>query len=195
MNVLIACEFSGIVRDAFLALGHNALSCDLLSSETSGPHHQGDIVPFLNGCATGYWDLIIAFPDCQKLCVSGNRWYGVDSGRYQERITAARWTENLWKLSTTKARRVCFENPVGVLPRLTCMPRPDYIHPWQFGHGETKKTGLYLFNLPPLIPTDVVSGRVNRVWRLPPSADRWKLRSRTYPGVAAAMAAQWGVLK
>jgi hypothetical protein len=190
MKVLIACEFSGIVRDAFTKKGHDAISCDLLPTETNGPHFTGDILYFL--ALHNYFDLIIAHPECTKVCVSGNRTYAKGKGRYQERIDAAWWIYNFWCECKIKAKRVCFENPVGVLCTVTPMPKPQYIQPWQFGHGETKKTGLHLYNLPPLKPTKIVSGRENIIHRMAPSKDRWKKRSTTYIGIAEAMADQWG---
>lgn len=191
-KVLIACEYSGTVRDAFLRRGHDAISCDLLPTDVPGPHHQGDVIELLE--RPSHWDLIIAHPECTKLCVSGNRWYGEGMPKYHERLKSAVWTEMFWELCKSRAPRVCFENPVGVLPRLTGMGKPSYVQPWQFGHGETKKTGLWLHKLPPLVPTNVVEGREARVHKLPPSADRWKLRSTTYQGIAGAMASQWGCL-
>ena len=194
MKVLVACEYSGVVRDAFLARGHDAISCDLLPTDEPGPHHQGDVIAYLEILPEGYFDLIIAHPPCTALAVSGNRWYGAGMPNHQERIESAKWTESFWNLCKRKAKRVCLENPVGVLPKLTEMGNPQYIQPWQFGHGETKKTGLWLHNLPPLEPANIVEGREQRIWKLPPSADRWKIRSTTFQGIGEAMAAQWGRL-
>jgi hypothetical protein len=182
MKVLIACEYSGTVRDAFLTLGHDAMSCDLLPTDKPGPHYVGD-------CFDLDWsefDLVIAHPPCTALCVSGNRHYAGT----QARLDAAEFVRRMW---CQPVKRLCIENPVGVLNRLVPeLPRPQYIQPWQFGHGETKRTGLWLRGLPHLVPTDVVDGREQRVWKLPPSVDRWKIRSTTYAGIAAAMAEQWG---
>lgn len=202
MKVLVACEYSGRVRDAFIAQGHDVMSCDLLPTDVPGPHHQGDIIEFLNGKPDGYYDLIIAHPECTKLCVSGNSTYGEGKPKHQMRIDSAKWTEAFWGLCTRKAERVAFENPVGVLARLTSMPKASYVQPYQFGHAEQKKTGLHLHNLPPLITTDDVYDEMMKLPRsvrermhyLPPSPDRWKIRSTTYSGVADAMADQWGVL-
>jgi len=194
MRVLVACEYSGKVRDAFIARGHDAISCDLLPTDAPGPHNQGDVIALLESLPDGYFDLIIAHPECTKLCVSGNRWYGIGMPKHKERLESAEWTERFWDLAKRKAKRVCFENPVGVLPKLTRMGKPQYIQPWQFGHGETKKTGLWLWNLPPLEPTNIVDGREQRIWKLPPSADRWKIRSETLQGIADAMAETWGRL-
>ena len=186
-NVLIACEYSGVVRDAFLKAGHNAVSCDLLPTDSPGPHIQGDCIPVIK---SQRWDLIIMHPPCTALAVSGNRWYGRGMPRNGERKEAIEWTMGLFELAKNHSDKVCMENPVGVLP----VPASQFIQPWQFGHGETKKTGLWLSGLPKLTPTDVVEGREQRIWKLPPTADRWKIRSTTFKGIAAAMAEQWGDL-
>jgi hypothetical protein len=187
VNVLVACEYSGTVRDAFIAAGHDAISCDLLPTDAPGPHIQGDC---LEAIRSRHWDLIIMHPPCTALAVSGNRWYGRGMPRHNERQESIQWTLALFGLAKQHADSVCMENPVGVLP----IPAAQYIQPWQFGHGETKKTGLWLHNLPPLVPTCVVEGREQRIWKLPPSADRWKIRSTTFAGIAVAMAQQWGNL-
>ena len=184
MKVGVWCEFSGRVRDAFLKLGHDAVSCDLLPTESPGPHLQGDIFSF----DWSDYDLIIAHPPCTYLCLSGNRWYAGTKLRKD----AALFVCKIWRYPV---KRLCIENPVGVLNSLVPeLPRPQYIHPWEFGHGEVKKTGLWLRGLPSLIPTRRVSGRKPRIHYLPPSRDRGKLRSLTYLGIARAMARQWGVL-
>lgn len=183
--VLVACEFSGIVRDAFAAHGHDAWSNDVLPSERAGNHIQGDC---MEAIACREWDLIVMHPPCTALAVSGNRWYGKGQPKHDERIAAIDWTVKLWDTACAVSDRVCMENPVGVLP----MKPTQYVQPWQFGHGETKKTGLWLHGLPPLTPTQVVDGREGRVWRMPPSETRWMERSRTYTGIAEAMADQWG---
>ena len=189
MNVLVACEYSGRVREAFRKAGHNALSCDLLESEDSSPYHyQGDCLDLIEQG----WDMIIMHPPCTALAVSGNRWYGKGMERQAMREEAVQWTVDLWNLACTYADKVCMENPVGVLTQTGSLPQPHYIQPWQFGHGETKKTGLWLYNLPPLQPDNIVEGRENKVWLMAPSLNRWKERSRTYQGVADAMARQWG---
>jgi site-specific DNA-cytosine methylase len=188
MNVLVACEYSGIVRDAFIDAGHEAMSCDLLPSESDREFHfQGDIFECLE--SNLYWDLIIAHPPCTALCVAGNRHY---SGT-QEREDALEWTARLWRECFKASGSMVFENPVGVLSS-KFRPPDQYIQPWQFGHGETKKTGLWLDNLPPLEPTNIVNGREQRIWKMAPHPDRPKERSRFYPGIAQAMAEQWGHL-
>lgn len=181
MRVLVACEFSGAVRDAFAALGHDAWSADLLPTEREGQHYEGDVRDIL---ADG-WDLLIAHPPCTHLAVSGARWFK------DKRVEQAEALDFVRTLLDAPIERIALENPVSVIS--TKIRRPDQtIQPWQFGHGETKATCLWLKNLPALVPTDVVDGREARVHREPPSADRWKNRSRTFPGIAAAMAAQWG---
>lgn len=181
MRVLIACEFSGIVRDAFIARGHDAMSCDLLPTERPGPHYEGDVRDVLDAG----WDLLIAHPPCTHLAVSGARWFHLKQAEQAEALAFVR------ALLDAPVPRIALENPVSIIS--SRIRKPDQIiQPWQHGHGETKATCLWLCNLPPLVPTNVVDGRENRVHRLPPSPDRWKERSRTFPGIAAAMAAQWG---
>lgn len=182
MKVLIACEFSGVVRDAFIALGHNAISCDILPTETPGPHYQGPVQDIL----LHDWDLVIAHPPCTDLAVSGARWFPEKraSGAQQRSI-------EFFKMFTDLECKWAIENPIGIMS--TEYRKPDQIvQPWQFGHGETKATCLWLNGLEKLYPTDIVSGREQRIWKLPPSKDRGKLRSITYNGIAAAMADQWG---
>lgn len=186
MKVLIACEFSGIVRDAFSAKGHNAWSCDLLPSErpTTGQHFQGDVLSILDNRG---WDLMIAFPPCTHLASSGARWF---KDKQTEQNAAAIFFR---LLADAPIAHIAIENPIGVMS--SRFRKPDQIvQPWQFGHGETKATCLWLKGLPKLQPTKVVEGRLARVHREPPSPDRWKNRSRTYQGVADAMAEQWGAL-
>ncbi|WP_067516872.1 hypothetical protein [Endozoicomonas ascidiicola] len=198
MKVLVACEYSGRVRDAFTKRGHDALSCDLLDTDSPGKHYTGDVFDLLNEP----WDLIIAHPPCTALTVAGNRTYGEGKAKYPQRLEACEWTEQFWNKCKEVSPRVCFENPVGVLPRLTSMPKPSYVQPYQFGHPEQKKTGLFLHNLPPLEPTDNVYEYMmtlpkrerERIHYLPPSPDRWKIRSITFQGIADAMADQWGSL-
>jgi len=181
MRILIACEFSGIVRDAFIARGHDAISCDLLPTERPGPHIQGDVLDILDDG----WDMMIAHPPCTHLCVSGARWW---KDKKEEQFAAIKFFIALTRANINK---ICVENPVGIMS--TWLKKPDqYIQPWQFGHGETKKTGLWLKNLPKLTPTDIVIGREARIHRMPPSKDRGKLRSITFQGLADAMAEQWG---
>ncbi len=185
MRVLVACEFSGIVREAFRARGHMAWSCDFLPSEIPSPfHHQGDVLPLL---VNQRWDLLLAFPPCTHLASSGARWFQAKQAEQAEAVAF------FLALATAAVPRIAIENPVGVMSRR--YRKPDQIvQPWQFGHGETKATCLWLKNLPPLVPTALVEGREARVHREPPGPNRWKNRSRTYPGIAAAMAEQWGNL-
>jgi len=183
VKVLIACEYSGVVRDAFLKQGHNAISCDLLPTEQPGPHYEGDVLDILNNG----WDLMIAHPPCTHLAVSGARWFKDKQQEQKEALDFVRI------LLDAPIKHIALENPVSVIS--SKIRKPDQIiQPWQFGHGETKKTCLWLKNLPPLQPTNIVEGREQRIWKLPPSKDRWKLRSITYQGIANAMAEQWGNL-
>ncbi len=184
MRVLVACEYSGRVRDAFIAKGHDSVSCDLLPTDAEGPHYQADCLEIIRHG----WDLIIMHPPCTALAVSGNRWYGKGMPKYGERLESVAWTVDLWEFAKSHSPKVAMENPVGVLP----FKPTQYIQPWQFGHGETKKTGLWLHNLPPLTPTDIVEGREQRIWKMGPSPERAKMRSETYVGIANAMADQWG---
>ena len=196
MRVLIACKFSGIVRDAFRARGHSALSCDLLPSERgTADHLQTDLVRGAGGGLFGTirrslgdgWepDLIIAFPPCTHLAVSGARWFKEKRGE-QEKAMAF-----FMEMIRAPGRLVAVENPIGIMS--TKYRKPDQIiQPWQFGHGETKATCLWLKGLPLLKPTNIVEGRRARVHLEPPGPDRWKNRSRTYQGIADAMAEQWG---
>lgn len=181
MNVLIACEFSGVVRDAFEQRGHTVISCDLIATEKPGWHIKGNVLGILHA----QWDLIIAHPPCTYLAVSGSRWFKNRAAEQEAALVFVR------RLLDASAPRICLENPVSVIS--TRIRKPDQIiQPWQFGHGETKATCLWLKGLPPLVPTQVVSGRIARVHRASPTSDRWKERSRTLPGIAAAMADQWG---
>jgi len=202
-NILIACEFSGVVREAFRRRGHNAWSCDLLPAADGSPYHyQQDVGPRL----TPGWDLIIAHPPCTYLCSSGLHWNTRRPERAALTEKALGFIVGIW---TCGVQRVAIENPQGCInTRLAFMPKPQYIHPYEFGHDASKKTGLWLRNLPPLVldPAKRVDGRMvngRERWanqtdsgqnRLPPSPDRWALRSMTYPGIAEAMAEQWGAL-
>ena len=198
MKVLIACEYSGTVRDAFIKLGHNATSCDLLPTDNSGPHYQGDVYDMLGES----WDLIIAHPPCTALTVAGNSTYGEGQPKYAARLASVDWTVALWDAMTAVSPRVCMENPVGVLRRLGRMHAPQFVQPYQFGHMEQKKTGLFLHGLPNLVPTNDVYAAMmelpknvrERLHYLPPSPDRWKIRSTTFQGIADAMADQWGAI-
>jgi hypothetical protein len=185
MRVLVACEYSGSVRDAFVTRGHVAMSCDLLETEKPGLHWKGDVASLLEWG----WDLMICHPPCTHLAVSGARHFKAkrESGVQQQALDFVRL------LLDAPIPRIALENPVSIIS--SHVRKPDQvIQPWQFGHGETKATCLWLKNLPPLTPTNVVDGREARVHRMPPSADRWKERSRTYQGIADAMAEQWGSL-
>lgn len=190
LKVLVGCEESQAVCKAFRALGHEAYSCDLQKESGGHPewHLWGDVFLAIHA---KQWDLIILHPPCTKIAVSGNRWYGENLLRFHERIEAVKWTEKLWNYAKQNCKYVALENPVGTLNTYGDFPQPYYIQPWQFGHGETKKTGFWLYNLPLLQPTNIVEGREQKVWKMPPSEDRAKLRSKTYPGIAAAMASQW----
>jgi hypothetical protein len=186
VRVLVACEFSGVVRRAFQMRGHIAWSCDLLPSEDSSRRHfQCDVRDVLgNG-----WDLMIAHPPCTHLAVSGARHFAAKqaSGVQEEALQFVR------DLLGAPIPMIALENPISIIS--SCIRKPDQIlQPWQFGHGETKATCLWLKNLPPLVPTSIVDGREARVHRMPPGPDRWKERSRTFAGIAEAMADQWGSL-
>jgi len=192
VKVLVACEFSGTVRDAFIARGHDAMSCDILPAETPGPHHQGDVLEVLDRD----WDLIVAHPPCTYLTNSGVRWLYDDRYplRWRDLIDGAVFFRTMLEAA---APRIAVENPVmhGWASKITGAGRPtQVIQPWQYGHGETKATGLWLKNLPKLVPTNVVEGREARVHRMAPGPDRQKERSRFFRGVAGAMADQWGRL-
>jgi len=183
MRVLIACEFSGIVRDAFARRNHNAWSCDLLDTERPGNHIKGNVLDVINA----NWDLMIGFPPCTHLAVSGARWF---SNKKEEQNTAIEFVK---KLMDAPIHRICIENPISIIS--TRIRKPDQIiQPWMFGHPETKATCLWLKNLPKLQPTQIVEGREQRVWKESPSPERWKNRSRTFIGIAEAMAEQWGSL-
>ena len=180
MRVLVACEYSGVVRDAFAALGHDAWSCDLLPTERLGNHINGDVLQHLHRG----WDLMIAHPPCTHLAVSGARWF---KDKLQEQAAALDFVR---RLLDAPIPRIALENPVSIIS--SRIRKPDQIiQPWQFGHGETKATCLWLKNLPLLQPTNIVEGRDARIHRMPPGPDRWKERSRTFVGIAEAMAQQW----
>lgn len=183
LRVLVACEYSGAVRDSFIARGHDAMSCDLLPTDKPGPHYQGDVVDILDED----WDLMVAHPPCTHLAVSGARWF---KDKQEEQSAALDFVR---LLLDAPIQRIALENPVSIISSRIRKPN-QIIQPWQFGHGETKATCLWLKGLPLLKPTDVVEGREARIHRMPPSPDRWKERSRTFQGIAQAMAAQWGSL-
>lgn len=183
MRVLVACEYSATVRDAFRRRGHDAWSCDLLPSEGDPRWHiQGDVLEHLDG-----WDMMIAHPPCTHLAVSGARWFAEKREEQQEALEFVR------ALLDAPVARIALENPVSIIS--SRIRKPDQIiQPWQYGHGETKATCLWLKGLPKLAPTNIVEGREARVHRMPPGPDRWKERSRTFAGIADAMADQWGVV-
>ena len=181
MKVLVACEFSGIVREAFRLQGHDAWSCDLLPTDIGGQHLQCDVLTILDQG----WDLMIAHPPCTHLAVSGARWFK------DKKVEQAEALEFVRKLLDAPIDKIALENPISVIS--SKIRKPDQIiQPWQFGHGETKATCLWLKNLPKLEPTNIVEGREARVHKMPPSKDRWKKRSLTFTGIAKAMAKQWG---
>lgn len=185
MKVAVICEFSGTVRDAFTELGHDALSFDLLKSETPGKHIQGDVKKL----DMDYWkqfDLAICHPPCTHLAISGARWFKYKQEEQQEALEFVRWLMDL------PIERIAIENPISIIS--SQIRKPDQIiQPWQFGHGETKATCLWLKNLPLLEPTNIVDGRESRIHKMAPGPDRWKERSRTFKGIAEAMAEQWSV--
>lgn len=184
LRVLVACEFSGIVREAFAKRGHDAWSCDLLPSEIPSDHHiQGRI----QDVSFDLFDLMIAHPPCTHLAVSGARWF---KDKQQEQAEALEFVR---LLLAAPVPYIALENPVSIIS--SHIRKPDQIvQPWMFGHGETKATCLWLKNLPKLLPTANHQGRVGRVWYESPGPERWKNRSRTYVGIAEAMAAQWGTV-
>lgn len=185
MKILIACEYSGTVRDAFIKAGHQAISCDLLPTDVPGPHYQGSVFDILDD---GF-DMMIAHPPCTHLAVSGARHFKAKQadGRQQEAL------DFVHRLLDADIPRIALENPISIIS--SRIRKPDQIiQPWQFGHGETKATCLWLKNLPCLEPTNIVDGREQRIWKLPPGKDRWKIRSKTFQGIADAMAEQWGSL-
>ena len=184
-KVLIACEYSGRVRDAFKAAGFDAWSCDLLPTDKPGQHYHGSVLDIIgNG-----WDLMIAHPPCTDLAVSGARHFAqkIADGRQQRAL------DFVSLLMAAPIERIAIENPISVIS--SKIRKPDQIiQPWQFGHGETKSTCLWLKNLPLLKPTNIVEGREQRIWKMPPGPDRWKKRSETFQGIADAMASQWGAI-
>ena len=188
MRVLIACEYSGAVREQFLRGGHDAMSCDLLPTDSPGPHYQGDLFDLIDYP----WDLLIAHPPCTHLSVSGSRHFQAKRMDGLQQSAASFFMQIVRR--SAHIPMVAIENPVCVMSSLWRKP-DQIIQPWQFGHGETKATCLWLKNLPKLQSTAVVDGRENRIHRMPPSPNRWKERSKTYEGIAKAMAEQWGSVK
>lgn len=187
MRVLVGCEYSGTVRDEFIKRGHDAMSCDLLPTESPGPHYQGNIFDILNDG----WDMLLAFYSCTYLCNSGVRWLYEQEGRWAKMKAAARDFKRLWDCPIPLKS---LENPImhKHAKKIINVDYSQIIQPWQFGHGETKATCLWLDGLPPLKPTNIVNGRQGRIHKMPPSEDRGKLRSLTFQGIAEAMADQWG---
>jgi hypothetical protein len=187
MRVLVACEESGTVRDAFRKKGHEAYSCDLLPSEIPSPYHiQDDVLKHLDE----NWDMMIAHPPCTFLCNSGVSWLHRDDSRWDKLKDGWQFFLNLLNAPVP---RICVENPIPhKYAREHIGKYTQIIQPWQFGHGETKATCLWLKNLPKLEPTNIVGGREQRLHRLPPSKDRSRLRSKTFQGIADAMSKQWG---
>lgn len=187
MRVLIACEYSGRVRDAFLKLDHDAMSCDLLPTDSPGPHYQGSVFDIIHDG----WDLMIAHPPCTYLCNSGVSWLHKDPSRWDKMKDGANFFKSLLEANIPK---VAIENPImhKYAVEIIGLRQSQVVQPWMFGHGETKATCFWLKNLPPLTPTNIVEGREQRLHKLPPSKDRWKIRSTTYQGIADAMASQWG---
>ena len=184
MRVLIACEFSGVVREAFRKLGHDAHSCDILAPRDGSKYHIR--MDALVAMRLYEWDLMIAHPPCTHLCSSGARWF---KGKENQQKEAIRF---FLEFATANIPKIAIENPIGIMS--SYFRKPDQIiQPWQFGHGETKATCLWLKNLPLLKPTNIVEGREARVHKMPPSKDRGLLRSITYEGIAAAIAARWGI--
>lgn len=187
MKILIAFEESQAVTLAFRALGHEAYSCDV--QECSGDHPEWHLrMDALDAIRSCKWDLIILHPPCTYTALCGNRWYHNNPLR-QQGIDLCKAS---WELACSVCDHIALEQPKTIMQRYIG-PKSQVIHPWQFGHGETKETWLWLKNLPTLLPTNIVTGRENKVWKMPPSADRAKLRSKTYPGIAKAMAAQWSL--
>lgn len=185
-KILIGCETSGAIRKKAREKGLDIWSCDLLPSDDGEKkyHIVSDIRDAIKNIK---WDVIIMHPPCTYLTVSGNAWYAKGKLGYSKRLESIEWTMELFELAKNSSKFVCMENPVNVLP----IKASQYIQPWQFGHGETKKTGLWLHNLPDLQPTNIVDGRLQRVHYLPPSKDRAKIRSTTFSGIADAIVQQW----
>jgi hypothetical protein len=198
MKVLVGCEYSGVVRRSFRDRGFDAWSCDLLPCDDKSAYHlQCDV---LDAIRSQEWDLIILHPPCTALAVSGNAWYGEGMKKHDERVESVKWTFDLFRLACSVSDHVAMENPVGVLPKMAGMKCTQYVQPYQFGHPESKKTGLWLHGLPMLKETKNVKAEFDslpknqqqRLHYLPPSKDRWKIRSTTFLGIAEAMADQWG---
>ena len=207
MKVAILCETSGTIRELMREKGHDVISCDILPADdlspSDGHHWQGDAMKFLEDSDDGEFDLIIGHPPCTALASSGNAWYGKEKAKHKKRLEAMQWTVDLWNLAKRKAKRVAFENPVGVLGQTSMGKASFYVQPWQHGHPESKKTGFWTWNLPPLVESNNVKDvydklpkrEQQRLHYLPPSPDRWKVRSKTFMGIAQSIASQWGDLE
>jgi len=188
--ILIGCEESQVMCRAFRERDYHAFSCDILPTRGNPDwHYVADIMQII---PIAFWDLIILHPDCTALALCGNRTYGRGKPDHHKRIEAIDWTLRLWELAKRYSNRVALENPASVIFKY--IKPVQYIQPYQFGHGEKKKTGFALYNLPPLQPTNIVEGREERIWRMSPSPTRKRDRSQTYAGIAAACAEQWGKL-
>ena len=188
MKILIGCEESQTICGAFRKNGYEAYSCDI--KETRGNknwHYKEDIIKCIK---RNRWDLIILHPDCTYMALSGNRWYGKNKNLHYKRIEAIEWTIKLYDIAKQYSDHVALENPISVI--FSYIDNVQYIQPWQFGHGETKKTGFALYNLPKLKPTNIVPGRENRIHKMPPNKNRKRDRSVTYTGIANAIVDQWG---
>ena len=189
-KILIGCEESGTITNALRAAGYEAYSNDLLPTRGNPDWHiQGDVMAALHAKE---WGLIVLHPDCTAMAVSGNRWYGKGMPLHSKRLVSVEWTVNLWSMAVGVCDHVAMENPVSVL--FNRLPNVFYLQPWQHGHGETKKTGFALHGLDPLEPSNVVEGRENRVWKMAPSENRKRDRSKTFQGVADAIVKQWATV-
>jgi len=187
LPILIGCEESQVICKAFRDAGYEAYSCDLLPTRGNQDWHIQDDI--LNVIPKRQWSLIVLHPECTALALSGNRWYAQGKPYYQKRLSAIRWTLSLWQLAIKYSKKVALENPGSVIFKF--LPNVFYCQPWQFGHGEVKQTGFALHGLEPLVPTEIVDGRDERIWRMAPSADRKRDRSETYNGIAQAIVSQW----
>jgi len=188
-KILIGCEESQVICGTFRKAGYEAYSCDLLPTRGNPDwHYQADIMEII---PRNKWSLIILHPDCTAMAVSGNRWYGKNMPYEHERTEAIRWTKRLWDFSKSYCKYIALENPVSIIFQYLNAP-VQYIQPWMFGHGETKKTGFALHNLPELKPTNIVEGREQRIWKMAPGPNRKRDRSETYQGIADAIVEQWG---
>lgn len=192
--ILIGCEESQTLCKAFRDAGYEAYSCDLQPTRGNPDwHFQGDIKKIIKNCPGSIWDLVILHPDCTAMAVSGNGWYAAGKADHYKRIAAVSWTQDLWNMARQYTLRLALENPASVIFKQLAAP-VSWVQPWEHGHGETKKTGFALHNLPPLEPTNIVDGREARVWKMPPGPNRKRDRSKTFNGIAQAIVTQWGPL-